>query len=534
MKKQRIKILAFTFNLCFLFVISRFFYWQIIKNQELKNQLFSQTYRLEKITQQKGNIYSSDSHPLLTYQPAYLLSLYKPNFKADSPINIASISAIKNDLYQSDLSRLNNFQKNSQQKWISLETPFTEQDSTNLSSPGFIFTKTSIPLYPEKYLAQNIIDNLATYYSRQLQGRSGYSRQAKDATNQTILSKKIWRLPAVDGLNLHTSIHRVLQYQTENILRQGVEKFSADSGEIIIMEPKTGAILAMANHTSASATSSAKTNPSISSLFEPGSIFKPLVVAIGLESQSISPDFVCTQCHLPITIDNHTISNWDNSVHPNSNLQEIIKNSDNIGMSYLIQKIEQNNFLEFFKKLGLSQKTGIDLPGEARPLAKNFWPKIDFITASFGQGFAITQIQMIQAFNSLANSGNLSSPKIASYFTNNQNEILTAKPNKNQKVFSQKTTNQIIDILRYATENGAVSQFKPKDLEVCGKSGTAQVAIKGGYSDLTDASYIGFSPCHNPKFTIIVTIHHPRTSPWGSSTAAPIWFELANIASNLL
>jgi cell division protein FtsI/penicillin-binding protein 2 len=257
-------------------------------------------------------------------------------------------------------------------------------------------------------------------------------------------------------------------------------------------------------------------------------------MAMALDTNSINKDFICTKCDRPHQIGQYSISNWDNSLNPNSSLQDIIKNSDNIGMSYIIANLGLKNFLNYFPRLGLTQKTGIDLQGEIKPLSKNSWPEIDLATASFGQGFAITQIQMLTAFNTIANNGQLVKPHFVNYFQNNDVIIPnnTAKP---IQIYKLDTMVEMKRILKYAVENGVVAKFKPENLEVCAKSGTSQIAVKGGYSDSsTIASYIGFSPCNDPKFTMIVTINNPKSSPWGSSTAAPIWYEIAQKLQPLL
>jgi len=284
-----------------------------------------------------------------------------------------------------------------------------------------------------------------------------------------------------------------------------------------------------------SATPSAIKNPAVSDLFEPGSIFKPLIVAMALDSKAIDTNFICDQCSKPRTIGEYTITNWDNATHPDSTLQDIIKNSDNIGMSYIITKLGLKNFLSYYQKLGLGQKTGIDLQGEAKSTTKSNWPEIDLATASFGQGIAVTQINMLRSFNTIANGGILTKPHVLDYFSDESGKKNYLKSTPVNQVFGSKSISEIKSILKYSVENGAVAQFKPKDLEVCAKSGTAQIAIKGSYTNSsTTASYIGFSPCDNPKFTMIVTINNPKSSPWGSSTAAPIWFELASKIVHLL
>lgn len=527
MKTNRTKILFSTFYFCFLLVIGRLFYWQIIKAEDLKEKAISQTYSLDKIPPVPGLIISSDGFPLSMNQPSLLLSIYKPDLKSNIPELIDTIKSVKSNLSASDLDKLQHFQQNQSTKWISLNSSFSPQESQKLIFPGLSFSQTFSRFYPENKLAKPLLNGLEVYYSKQLQGRGGFSRQAKDATNLTVLSKKIWQLSPINGLNLQTSIHRGLQHYAEAILQNGIEKYSADSGEITILQPQTGEVLAMAS------SSSAEISPIISALYEPGSIFKPLVVAIALETKSISPGFICSKCNQAKIINGHAITNWDNSTHPNSLLKDIIKNSDNIGMSYIMERIPSQNFLQFFSLLGLDYKTGIDLVGEAKPVVKSYWPEIDLITSSFGQSFAATQIQIIQAFNALANDGYLIHPKIVEYFFEGSKKYST-KINNGTKIFSFDTISEIKSILKYATQQGVVARFNTGHLDVCGKSGTAQVALGGKYTDITTASYIGFSPCDHPKFTMIVTIHNPKTSPWGSSTAAPLWFELADIASYLL
>lgn len=550
MSQQRTKILNITFCAFFCLIIVRLFYWQIIKSPELKEKVLLQTYKLEKIIPERGKIFSSDNFPLVLNKNTYFLSLYKPNLKEDINNIITQVDNISPNFKQNNLSVINNFISNSAQKWISFPTQFSQEESEKLNIPGISFEKTENRFLPEDLLAKNIIgflgsndlgnkigyNGLEGYYDKQLKGKTGFLWTSKDATGKTILTKKSWQSDTINGRDLYTHINRSIQYQAENALKKGIEKFSADSGSIIIMDPKTGGILAMTSLIATeSATPSASRNAAISDLFEPGSIFKPLVVTMALDKHSITTDFICTKCNQSRTIGEYTINNWNSETHPNSTLQDIIKNSDNIGMSYVIEKLGLNNFLDYFHKLGLTQKTGIDLQGESKPLQKEIWPEIDLATASFGQGIAITQIQMIQAFNVLANNGYLAKPHVVNYFVENGKTIKNNNQQNQTKIFSPEAVNEIKSILKYAAENGVIAKIKPKDLEVCTKSGTAQIAVKGGYTDSAAiASYVGFSPCNNPKFTMIITINNPKSSSWGSSTAAPIWFELAPIISHLL
>ncbi len=550
MQNSRSKILSIAFIFCFIIISCRFFYWQIIKAPELKEKAKSQTYKLEKILPERGKIYSSDNFPLVLNQTTYQLSFYKPNFTKDFDEILNLIEQVYPNFKSENSEIIDKFKNNSSQKWITLNSKFNEDQKNTLNIPGIEFQKIEKRFYPENSMAKNILGiigknsngiqigygGLEAFYQKQLQGKTGFISGPQDATGKTILNKKSWSSDATNGRDIFTNINRSAQFYVEKLLQEGIDKFSADSGSITIMEPKTGAILAMSSLTAtSSATVSGIRNSAISDLFEPGSIFKPLIVSMALDTDVINTDYICTKCNQPHIIGKYSISNWDSEFHPDSSLRDIIKNSDNIGMSYIIGKLGKDNFLNYYQKLGLTQKTGIDLQGEAKPTVKSQWPEIDLATASFGQGIVVTQIGMIQAFNTIANNGVLVKPKVANYFTEG-NKIIKNKNQKETLVFNAKTIEEIKSILKYSVENGVTSRFKPVNLEVCAKSGTAQVAIDGSYENnsATIASYIGFSPCNNPKFTMIVTINNPKTSPWGSSTAAPIWYELASKLNDLL
>ncbi len=550
MLKQRSKILSITLTFCFVVVSFRLFYWQIIKGYELSEKAKNQTYKLEKIIPKRGQIYSSDNFPLALNKTSYQLSIYKPNLKDNLDNVINNIDQVVPNFKLENNISIDNIKNNPNQKWMTFNSLLNEFQKEQLELPGIEFQKIEKRYYPEEPMAKDIIGiigknyegspigygGLEAFYQKKLKGKTGFVWAPQDAVGKTVLNKKSWSSESVSGRNIFTYINRSAQFYVEKLLKEGITQFSADSGSITVIDPKTGAIIAMASLTSTSSAtpSSNIRNPAISDLFEPGSIFKPIIVSMALDAKSIDTDYICTQCDRPNVIGKDNISNWDGALHPNSSLQDIIKNSDNIGMSHIISKLGLKNFLSYYQKLGLSQKTGIDLQGESKASLKTKWPDIDLATASFGQGIVVTQINMLQAFNVIANDGVLVKPKVANYFTE-EDKIIKNKNQTETQIFKPETIKNMKDILKYSVENGVIAKLKPKDIEVCAKSGTAQIAVKGKYSDSsTIASYIGFSPCINPKFTMIVTINNPKTSPWGSSTAAPIWYDLASKLNYLL
>jgi cell division protein FtsI/penicillin-binding protein 2 len=523
MESKRPKTILITVYLCFIFILAKLFYWQIIKGQELRDKAVSQIYKLEKIIPQQGHILSSDSYPLSLDYSYYSLALYKPNFKKDLNEIIKEITTVKPEFATDNAKAIEKF-NNPSQKWMEFISQFNRDEMLKLSKlSGADFTLKQNRYYPEKNLAKNIVLNLERYYRRQIFGQIGFTRTIVDGTGENLLTRKNWQKNEIDGQDIHTSLNRQIQYMSENTLKNGVEKYQADAASLIIIKPQNGEIIAMASYEASPSAFSTKI-PNISNLFEPGSIFKPLIMASALDSKSINPDFICQKCDRSRTIGQYTINNWDNSFHADSNLRDIIKNSDNIGMSYIIEQMGLKNFLDYFHRLKLDQKTGVELSGESISTLKTSWPEIDLATASFGQGIAVNQLQMIQAFNAIANNGQL-----VKVHLNQQSPV------ESTNVFNSETMSLMREILNYAVNNSPVASLKPKDMEVCAKSGTAQVAIKGQYTDSeTIGSYIGFYPCINPKFTMIITVNNPRLSQWGSSTAAPIWFEMAQNLAPLL
>jgi cell division protein FtsI/penicillin-binding protein 2 len=521
MSNDRISILKTTIIFSFVIVVLRLFYWQIYQGQSVRNRSLNQIYSQTKILPNLGHLLASDSFPLSLDSRYFLLSLYKPNLGQKLEDVLLYLEKIKPGLSLESKKQIEFFLKPNI-KWVTLPTKFSSQDLKKINIPGVSFEEVSSRYYPEGNLAKDVLLNLESFYKRTLSGKVGFSVAPVDATGQLILSRKNWHKSEVDGTDISLSLNRQVQSILTSSLKLGLKRFQAENATGIIINPQNGEIIAISS-VAQDSTPSSSLRP-ISSLFEPGSIFKPLVLAMALNEKSIGLDFVCPVCNKPRTYGQYTINNWDGKTHPNSNLPDVIKNSDNIAMSYIIEKLGLTSFQRYFHLLELDQKTNVDLLGESVSPLKKYWSDIDLATASFGQGFAVNELQILRAFNTLANGGILVSPHLNVNF-----------PSKEIVVFPADTVNKVVDILKYAVETGAVSSLKPKDIDVCAKSGTAQIAISGQYADTdTVASYIGFSPCQNPKFTMIIIFNKPQLSTWGSSTAAPVWFEIASKISPLL
>jgi cell division protein FtsI/penicillin-binding protein 2 len=208
---------------------------------------------------------------------------------------------------------------------------------------------------------------------------------------------------------------------------------------------------------------------------------------------------------------------------------EVLEHSDNVGITFVARRLGLGRFYRYLQLFGFGEKTGIDLQeevaAELRP--KESWYPIDLATAGFGQGIAVTRIQMVRAMAAVANGGKLVRPYLVQKIVSPDREI-EIKPQVVRRVIKPKTAQVLTEMLVAAVDNGEARAFKPEGFVIAGKTGTAQIPIAGHYDpNKTIASFIGFAPVDNPRFVMLVTFREPTASPWGSETAAPTFFKIA-------
>jgi cell division protein FtsI/penicillin-binding protein 2 len=270
-------------------------------------------------------------------------------------------------------------------------------------------------------------------------------------------------------------------------------------------------------------------NPAVSDSFEPGSVFKILVMAAALDAEAVEADTICDICSGPVKVDKYTIETWNRQYNPNSSMTDIIVHSDNVGMTFISSRLGADKLYEYLDKFGIGKLTGIDLQGEATPALreKGTWGIVDLATASFGQGVAITPIQMIKASAIIANGGRVVTPHVVSQLKKDGWEE-ERSPGLGEKVLSDSAVDAIKAMMVEAAKNGEAKWTYQRGFSVAGKTGTAQIPISGHYDDeKTIASFVGFSPANNPKFIMLITLKEPTSSPWASETAAPLWYSVA-------
>lgn len=371
-----------------------------------------------------------------------------------------------------------------------------------------------------------------------LRGFSSRVKQERDAGGRWIALSNTQGQGPNHGDNLILTIDRVIQHETEKILREALEKHGADSATAIVMDPETGKILSMAtqpdfnpNEYAQAEDYSVFLNPALSLPYEPGSIMKPFTMAIGIDEKKVSPTTEYTDTGA-VTESGYTVRNSEDKVYGRSTMTKVLEDSINTGMIFVERQVGHKVFAERLRRFGFGAKTGIDLPAEAAGNLHNLDDQrigIQFYTASFGQGITATPLQITAAYAALANGGMLMKPQIVDAIEYPDGTREEVKPEEIRRVISKETSATIGRMLRSVVVNGHGKRADVSGYEVVGKTGTAQVAKtdgKGYEEGKTIGSFAGYAPRENPKFVVLVRIVNPKDVQWAESSAAPAFGQL--------
>jgi len=254
-----------------------------------------------------------------------------------------------------------------------------------------------------------------------------------------------------------------------------------------------------------------------------------MVMAAALNEGVVKPTDVY-QDDGPVTIGEYKIKTWNEKYHGQETVTQILEHSCNVGMVWIARKLGREKLVDYLQKFGFGEKTGIDLEEEEKPILrpKNEWREIDLATSSFGQGIAVTPIQIVRAVAAIANGGKLIEPHVVAYIKEKGGRTIEIKPKVVRQVIKPETAAVLTEMMVSAVDNGEAKWAKPKGFRIAGKTGTAQIPVAGHYEkDRTIASFVGFAPANKPKFVMLVRLTEPTSSPWGSETAAPLFFDIA-------
>jgi cell division protein FtsI/penicillin-binding protein 2 len=361
-----------------------------------------------------------------------------------------------------------------------------------------------------------------------------------DAHGKPILANMDDSTVKVDGRDLLLHVDRRIQFMLDQELKRGIQLYGAAGGTAAVMDPKTGGILAMSSYPTYDPreyqkySDSLYSNPFISFAYEPGSTFKPLIMASALDAGLLQPDTRCTICAGPVKIDGYDIKTWNNQYTPNTTMTDVIIHSDNTGMVFTGRLLGLDRMLSYLDKFGIGQSTGVDLQGEVYPSLRDpgTWAEIDKATATFGQGLTTTPMQLLTAFSAIANNGKRMEPHVVDKVETADGNTIAIPPKVLDQPISAKSSKVMTEMMVKAVDEGEAKFARLKGYRIAGKTGTAQIPVAGHYDpNKTIASFIGFAPADDPKFLMLVVIDRPTSSIYGAETAAPLFF---NVARNIL
>ncbi len=538
----KLKLVFFFFIVFFVLIIVKLFYLQVIASF---NSSHNNYLNYNKITPQRGFILDRNGKPLVLNQASFRLYVEpkKITDRAKLIEDVDKVLAIGEATLEARIDDTKD--------WIAIQSGLSEEQKNQLAKlniKGLGFEDNSQRYYPESSLAAHLLGfvgknkngdsigyfGVEGFYDQDLIGLSGLMKTERDLLGRPILLGNQEKIESENGRNLILTIDNSVQKIIKTKLAEGLEKYKAKEGCIIVADPNTLEILGMDCLPDFDPDKYYQfgqdifRNQAISSLYEPGSTFKPMIMAAAINEKKIKPDDFFDEKG-PVQIGEYKVRTWDDKYSGKITMTGILEKSSNVGMVYVGQKLGNSNIFKYLNKYGFGSSTNIDLQGEVggylRPESQ--WYPIDFATVNFGQGIAVTPIQMIKAFSSLVNGGKILRPHVVKEI-DSSSEKTKIEPIVENQVIDKKSSEIMKKMLESTVEHGEYKWSVPKGYKVGGKTGTAQIPLQGHYdSSKTIASFIGFAPVNDPKFIALVVLKEPGTSIYGSETAAPLFFDIA-------
>ncbi len=429
-----------------------------------------------------------------------------------------------------------------------------KQFLTERNLPGIVLEEQEIRTYPEKTLAAHMLGyvgwqddrkvgryGIEGFFEEKLSGDLGFLSAEQDTRGRFIGVGASEFRPAENGADIILTVDRVVQSIIENELAEGVHRYGAQRGSIVVMDPKTGSLLGMAtyptfdpNYYFAITDSHVQLNPVVSEIFEPGSILKPIIMTAAIEEQKVKPDTTFIDSG-PVRVAKYTIDTYDGKHHGVQTMVQVLEQSNNVGMVWVGQQLGAATMYDYLRRFGLGERTAIELEGETQSAlaAPDDWNVATVATVSFGQGVALTPLQALNAINVLANEGQLMQPYMVSRIQHSDGRQQVTQPTVVRQAISRQTATTTSAMLVSVIENGVAQLARVPGYYLAGKTGTAQVPDEQGrYSkDRKIISFVGYGPVRNPRFSILIKLDDPKGLSFASGTTAPMF---RNIAEKLL
>jgi cell division protein FtsI/penicillin-binding protein 2 len=526
-------------------LLFRLFQKQILEHSSYLAQAEGQYIVKKDLPAQRGKIYASDMFPLATNRQYFQVLVVPRNIQ--NPDDAAGKLAQLLGMSKSDIfSQINN-----DKNYIPpVKHGLTETEGDQVAAlkiRGVLVMPESKRFYPENELASQVLgftNNLGEgqygvegYFNDQLKGYGGELSAEKDTQGRLFsIGDKV---DAKNGSDYVLTLDHNIQYQAEQTLNEAVKTYQADSGFLGIMDPKTGAVWAMASSPSydpnkynevSQDNQSVFNNIGITGAYEPGSVFKPLIMAAAINEGKVQPDTEGTFSN-KVTVDSYEIHTATDQAFGKETMTQVLENSDNVAMVWVSELLGKDLEYKYLKDFGFGRKTGIELDtestGDVMDVKK--WSNTQRATIAFGQGISVTPIQLMTAVSSIANGGKLMKPYIVSEVHDADGHVDVTSSQEIKRVLNTDTTDKVKDMMVSVVVNGHGKKAAVPGYEVAGKTGTAQIPTPSGgyYTDRHIGSFVGFAPAHDPKFVMLVRLDQPKNVAWAEESAAPTFGKMA-------
>ena len=537
--------------LCASGIAGRLVYWQVGQAAMLQRKVEAQKTLDEAVPARRGRILDANGDLLAGNMAADFVYAVPTQIK--DPADVSARLAPALDTTPEKLLPLIS-DKDKQYVRLAGGRKLSPDESARVAAlrlPGIFLEPTTSRVYPEKQLAAHLLgfvdqDNQGWYglegqYGDVVGGTPGHIRAERDtAGNEIAFSSRQFQAP-VDGQDLVLTIDRTIQYVAERELDRAIVQHKASGGTVIVMQPHTGEILAMASRPAFDPNRYGEygehpevfANPAVTYLYEPGSTFKIFTMAGALNDGIVTPATTYNDTGV-FPVGGYNLHNWDNKANGITNMTQLLEKSSNVGAATVAFREGKERFYRYVNLFGFGQATGIDLQGEIPGLVKNpsgkEWGEVDLATNSFGQGISVTPIQIATAASAVANGGIMMRPFVLRGVIDPQTGkvVRRTQPQIVRQVITRETANTLLTMLWNAAENGETKGQLVPGYRTAGKTGTASIPVNGAYdNDLTIASFVGMVPAQDPQFVVLVKIDKPTDEPWGSLIAKPAFSLIA-------
>lgn len=543
--KFRLAIAGLFFLLMFLAVVVRAFQLQILQGEKLKRLGEKQHLKEWIVLPKRGTILDRAGEPLAL--SLEVQSVYARPRRIKEPEAAARSLAQALGLGQAEVQQ----KLKTEKPFIWLKRQITPNEAErikalNLEGVGMSFEPNRY--YPQGQLAGQVVgfvgrdsqglEGVELYYDTYIRGESGSPVIERDALGRRVLAQGLDEIQIPPGADIHLTLDTSIQHLAEKQLEATVTKYRAKAGIAVVVEPFTGEVMALANYpffnpnNFAQQSSEQWRSRAVTDSFEPGSTFKTILAAAALEEGVVGKEdlFYCEfgkYFYAGRTIHDAHEYGW-------LPFYKIIQYSSNIGVTKVAEKLKKERYFKYIDRFGFGRLTGIDMPGEATGMIRSpdHWSPIDLATHAFGQGIAVTPIQLVMAYGAIANGGFLMRPFVVRRVMAPDGEVLVAnQPHVVRRVVSENTARLMTSILKGVVSDGGTAPMASiEGFEVAGKTGTAQKPdlAHGGYSSgKRVASFIGFVPAGDPRLVLLVIVDEPEGNVYGGVVAAPAFRSVA-------